>query len=161
MKTELTRPVRLQQIGASGMPYSVVASEAECRDLAVRLQIPAVLALACEFQIAPPSGDLVAVTGTLGARVVQTCVVSLDEFVQDVVEDFELQFVPEDAVSDDLDPDLPDDIPYSGDVIDLGEAAAEQLALALDPYPRKPDAVAADPETPVASPFSSLGKLRR
>ena len=27
-------------------------------------------------------------------------------------------------------------IPFEGNVIDLGETAAEQLGLALDPYPR-------------------------
>ena len=31
-------------------------------------------------------------------------------------------------------------MPYGGDSIDLGAALAEQLALALDPYPRKPGA---------------------
>jgi uncharacterized metal-binding protein YceD (DUF177 family) len=54
--------------------------------------------------------------------------------------------------------------------IDLGELAAEQLGLALDPYPRKPDAKVpavwnAEPaEQPAAdeqpNPFSILEKLK-
>jgi Large ribosomal RNA subunit accumulation protein YceD len=160
MTPELTRPVRVQHIGAEGMSYTVVATEAECRDLAVRFKIPAVLALRCEFNLKPPSGAFVEAIGRLVARVVQSCVVSLDEFEQDVVERFEIRFVPDGAESDDFDPDVPDDVPYSGAVIDLGETAAEQLALALDPYPRKPSAGNGGIEAAPSSPFSLLPKLR-
>jgi uncharacterized metal-binding protein YceD (DUF177 family) len=54
--------------------------------------------------------------------------------------------------------------------IDLGELAAEQLGLALDPYPRKPDAAvpaewkaeaAAEPIAPERpNPFAVLEKLK-
>jgi hypothetical protein len=40
----------------------------------------------------------------------------------------------------DLTNDLPAE-PLTEDVLDLGAASAEQLALELDPYPRKPGAV--------------------
>ena len=60
--------------------------------------------------------------------------------------------------------------PAPGGWIDLGELAAEQLGLALDPYPRKPDAEVpaewkAEPvEEPVAAerpnPFAILEKLK-
>ncbi|MBN9990995.1 hypothetical protein JND45_16805, partial [Listeria monocytogenes] len=36
-----------------------------------------------------------------------------------------------------------DTMPYDGAAIDLGEAAAETMALALDPFPRGPNAAAA------------------
>jgi hypothetical protein len=32
--------------------------------------------------------------------------------------------------------------PFDGDAIDLGELVAQQLALVLDPYPRKSDIIA-------------------
>ena len=35
------------------------------------------------------------------------------------------------------DPDHPDELPYDGASLDLGEATVEQLALGLDPYPRQ------------------------
>ncbi len=49
-------------------------------------------------------------------------------------------------------------------MIDLGEALAEQLALALDPYPRKPGAkLPSEASDDGANPFSALkakfGKL--
>ncbi|NWN13490.1 hypothetical protein GY655_27460, partial [Escherichia coli] len=61
---------------------------------------------------------------------------------------------------------------YSGGAIDLGEAAAETLALALDPYPRSPAAEAALRDAGVISeeeatrlaeesgPFGGLAGLR-
>jgi hypothetical protein len=44
--------------------------------------------------------------------------------------------VPAGTEREDPDPDLSDEIPYEAETIDLGEATAEQLGLALDPYPR-------------------------
>jgi uncharacterized metal-binding protein YceD (DUF177 family) len=160
MTPELTRLVRLQQIGAVGMHYTVIANDAECRALAARLQIPAVVALTCDFDLAPPNQDSVAATGTLRARVMQTCVVSLDEFEQEVMERFEIRFVPEGTISDGFDPELPDELPYGGGIIDVGTAAAEQLALALDPYPRKQDLEDVDFELLRASPFDLLANLK-
>ena len=72
--------------------------------------------------------------------VVRTCVVSLDDFETTLEEDFRVRFVPAGTETDNPDPEAEDEIPFAGTVIDLGEAAAEQLALSLDPYPRKPGA---------------------
>jgi len=58
-----------------------------------------------------------------------------------------------------------DVIGYEGGAIDLGEAVAETLALALDPFPRSPDADAALREAGVlseedAGPFAALKALK-
>jgi hypothetical protein len=48
--------------------------------------------------------------------------------------------------------------------IDLGEAVAQQLALALDPYPRAPGAALPEDlraETGAESPFAVLERLKR
>ncbi len=83
------------------------------------------------------------------AAVVRTCVISLDEFETVVEEEFRVRFVPAGTESYDPDPDAEEEIPFTRGVIDLGETAAEQLALALDPYPRKPGA-----ELPQSEPAS-------
>ena len=63
----------------------------------------------------------------------------------------------------DDDPESIDEIPYEGSTIDLGEAAAEQLALALDPYPHKPGATLPDSDEAPRNPaFAALaGRGRR
>ena len=64
--------------------------------------------------------------------------------------------------TDVTDPESVDEIAFVDGTLDLGEAAAEQLALALDPYPRAPDAVMPDiSDEQAAHPFAALERLRR
>jgi len=151
MKPELHRPVSIAEIGPSGLDSMVEASPAECAALARRMGVPAVLSFSCRFHLTRDIGSAVAAQGRLAALVERTCVVSLDDFETEVEEDFRVRFVPAGTETDDPDPDpeAEDEIPFAGAVIDLGEAAAEQLALALDPYPRKPGA-----ELPESEPVS-------
>ena len=140
MKPELRRPVSVAEIGPSGLDSMVEASPVECVALARRMGVPAVLSFSCRFHLARAVGGVVAARGRLAALVVRTCVVSLDDFQTAVEEDFRIRFVPAGTETDNPDPEADDEIPFAGTVIDLGEAAAQQLALALDPYPRKPGA---------------------
>jgi uncharacterized metal-binding protein YceD (DUF177 family) len=135
---EFSRPVAVDRIGPKGLDTEVTASEAECAALARRLQVPAVLALTCRFRLTPAEAGRVEAEGALRARLVRECVVSLEPFETEVAERFEAVFVPEGAESATFDLAAPDEIPYAHGTIDLGEAAAEQLALTLDPYPHKP-----------------------
>ncbi len=53
-------------------------------------------------------------------------------------------------------------MPFGNGLLDLGEAAAEQLGLALDPYPRMPGAeLPSLDEEEEDRPFSALDRLRR
>lgn len=160
MSPELHRPLAIERIGA-GSDVAVEATPAECAALARRLQLPAVHSLTCLFHLRR-AGNTIEGQGRLIAEVVQTCVVSLEEFDARVEERFVVHWVPAGQESDDMDPKAPDEIGYEDDTIDLGEAAAQQLILALDPYPHAPGAslpeTASDPEL---SPFASLSARRR
>ena len=79
-----------------------------------------------------------------------------------VEEDFTIRFVPAGTEREDPDPDLPDEIPYEADTIDLGEATAEQLGLALDPWPRIEGAtVPVIDDEDDGSPFAILARRTR
>jgi uncharacterized metal-binding protein YceD (DUF177 family) len=160
MSAEFYRPLALDRIGPSGLDITVEAAPPECSALAERMQIPAVLALSCAFHLVREGRDRVLARGVLRARVTQTCVITLDEFDPEVEEVFQVCFVPSGEESDDVDPDADDEIPFEGNAIDLGEAAAEQLGLALDPYPRMPG-VEMPPveEEPDEHPFAALRRL--
>jgi uncharacterized metal-binding protein YceD (DUF177 family) len=162
MTGELHRPLVVERIGAAGLDFVVEANQAECSALAMRMQVPDVTALTCHFHLVHETGNSIIARGHLVAAVVQTCVVSLEDFAATVEERFVIRFVPDGQESDDPDPEALDELPYSDGVIDLGEAAAEQLALALDPYPRAPGAVlpAAEAE-PELHPFTVLSALKR
>ncbi len=158
-RPELHRPLAVDRIGPAGLAEEVRADEAECRALALRMAIPAVLDFVCRFALTAEPGGVVRAEGHLRARVVRDCVVTLDAFETVTEERFRVRFVPAGRQSDDDDPESDDEIAYQGGTIDLGEAAAEQLALALDPYPRKPGVALPEAgEAPAASPFAALAR---
>ena len=159
---ELERMVPLDGVSARGTEIVVEATEEERAALGCRLAIPAVLQLRCRFRLRRATAGTVDADGTLEARVVRTSIITLDDFTQDVAEAFELRFVPAGQEGDDEDPDSPDEIPYEGVALDLREAAAEQLALALDPYPREPGAALPDGRCdPAPASFAALARLRK
>jgi uncharacterized metal-binding protein YceD (DUF177 family) len=137
MTTELSRPIALSKIRTKGLTVVVQATPEECAAVAVRMELPAIQSLECRFELSR-EGDGVSVLaeGHLIAEVTQTCVTSAEDFAARVEEAFTIRFVPAGMEREDPDPDLPDEIPYETDSIDLGEATAEQLGLALDPWPR-------------------------
>ena len=162
MTPEFLRPLTLDRIGPEGVEITVTAEPAERAALALRMHLPAIQSLTCRFHLRPGPAGGVHATGRLQARITQTCIVSTDDFPAEIAEDFAVRFVPTGTEEEDPDIDSPDEIPFAGTALDLGEAAAEQLALALDPYPRKPGAIldsdaAAVPE----NPFARLAGLRR
>jgi uncharacterized metal-binding protein YceD (DUF177 family) len=154
---EFSRPVPADRIGTAGTEHHVEATAAECAALAARLRVPAVRALACTFRLKREPGGRIAATGRLTARLLRDCVVTLDAFETGIAETFAVVFVPEASLSPELDLESADEIPCAGGLIDLGEAAAEQVALTLDPYPRRAGAaLTAGEAEPAASPFAVL-----
>lgn len=160
MTLELSRPISRSKIRPEGLAIVVRATAEECAAVAARMDIPAIRSLECFFNLsAEASGDSIFAEGSLRAEVTRICVASAEEFETPVEEEFEIRFVPAGEAREDPDPDLPDEIPYEADTIDLGEAAAEQLGLALDPYPRMPGATVPGIEDDEAtSPFSVLAR---
>jgi uncharacterized metal-binding protein YceD (DUF177 family) len=160
MNPEFYRPLTLDRIGPHGLDLTVEATSAECAALAIRMNLPAVLALSCAFHLVREGRDRILARGALRATITQTCVISLDDFDAAVEEVFQVRFVPSGEESDDIDPESDDEIPFEGNVIDLGEAAAEQLGLALDPYPRMPGVEMPEIEDdPEPHPFAALRRL--
>ena len=164
---EWPRPLPVLRLAAGVHTETIAAEPAECIALAARMGLPAIKSIRCSFTLHPRRDGAFLAEGHLQARVTQTCVVTLEDFAARIDERFRVLFVPAGQESETDDPDSDDEIPYEGTAIDLGEAAAEQLALALVPYPRKPDAAiaeSAEGEAPEAaakpSPFAALARLR-
>ncbi len=109
--------------------------------------------------------------GEVQADVVQRCAATDLPVPATLVEPFDLRFLRDvDApVSEDEEIEIGSDdldlLPLDGDRIDIGEAAVQTLSLALDPFPRHPDADRILTEKGVlsedaAGPFAALAKLR-
>ena len=144
-RPELSRPIAIARI-ARGSPIVVEADAVERALVARRLAVPDIASLRCRWELrrGGTDGDVEA-DGVLDALVTRTCVVTLEPLEEVVHEAFSVLFVPEERMpeEDDGDPDSPDLVGFEGAAIDLGEATVEQLALALDPFPRVPDALRA------------------
>ncbi len=169
---ELSRPVPLSALGLEPLEQEVAATESECAALAGRFDLPAIGKLHGRVTLARQPGRVIRVSGVLTAKVRRICVVTLEPFDQVVEDDFTLYLTdaPGIGTGAELDILLEDEEmpePVDGDAVDCGEIVAEQLALALDPFPRSPEAEAAgpvaqtDPEPEADNPFKALrGKIR-
>lgn len=163
---ELSRPIDLRQILAK--PVKVEASEAERKALARRFALVRIDRLEAELAL-EVDGDAVVAKGRLRAAIVQSCAVSGDDLPVTIDEPLSLRFVPEAEVTGgeiELEESELDEIPFTGTVFDLGEAVAQSLALAIDPYAVGPEAERARREAGLldessSGPFAALAALKK
>jgi uncharacterized metal-binding protein YceD (DUF177 family) len=139
----LSIPVLTHEVGAGGRSVSFSASEQERAGLARRFGLQKVSDLALEGRLLADNNGEFSFRGNIAAKVVQTCVVTLDPVENVIDEPIALRFVPEARLDEPkrevmVDPEAEEDIEaMTGDIVDLGPAVAEQFGVALDPYPRK------------------------
>lgn len=185
---EFSRIVLTEQLEQGQVNEAILAREDERRALAARFGLVSLDSLRADVALSRVGrGPVVRVEGRLIADVVQTCVVSLEPVHNRIEEAFVLHYAPETHGADRgeghgkaqhrtvelrLDEGDEEDIPEPlvGGRIDIGEAVAQHLALALDPYPRKPgirleDVIEPRDEVDVGettkSPFAVLARLSR
>jgi uncharacterized metal-binding protein YceD (DUF177 family) len=160
---EFSRRLALGSVGSEGRRLSLAATPEECAALAARFDIPEVRFLTAELALRPEPEGALRVTGRMRAGVVQSCVVTLEPVPQSVEEAVQLRLLPDGATPGDEDPEAPDELVAENGEVDLGEAVAEQLSLALDPYPRAPGAELPDTldDGSATGPFAALAKLKR
>jgi uncharacterized metal-binding protein YceD (DUF177 family) len=83
-------------------------------------------------------GKVLSVKGQILAKVTQSCVITLDPVPAVVNEEIDIVFSRHpDRTADIVDPNEAETL--EGENIDIGEIVSEELSLALDPYPRRPD----------------------
>ena len=155
---------------AHGRDISVEADVEARSRIAERLGLAALDRFAVTAAIRAVAGGIAA-KGEVRADVVQHCAATDLPVPAKLTEPFDLRFLRDiDApVSEDEEIEISSEdldlLPLEGDRIDLGEAAVQTLSLALDPFPRHPDADRILAEKGVlseeaAGPFAALAKLR-
>ena len=167
-------------VGGGGGGVERGAAAAGRAGVAGRLGVPAIHALPCRCRLTVGRRGEVLAEGGRTAEVEQECVLTAEPFVSVLTTEIVARLVPAERFREDeeLDPEAVDEIPYENDTIDLGELTAEELSLALDPYPRRPGAMlpdeighvdvpptnpegAEDAEEGRPSPFAGLAALRK
>lgn len=163
---EFSRPVDRRHLKAA--PLRLVAGESERQALAKRFSLISIDRLEAEVSLAA-DGEAVDAAGTLWAEIVQSCAVTGEDLPVTIEEPLTLRFVPEAPMTEEeleLDEAQLDEIPYSGTVFDLGEAVAQSLALAIDPFATGPQADRVRKEKGLldeaaAGPFAALAALKK
>jgi hypothetical protein len=168
---EFSRLVPVARIGRAPATHRIEADAGERAALARRLGLVALDRLAAEIRLVAQSGGGVRVEGVVEAALVQRCIVTLEPVHATVCERFSLVLRPglDEAEADRLTfEDETDTVfePLHGDAIDIGEMAAQQLSLGMEPYPRVAGAVLEvepDSESPADThrPFEVLGPRGR
>lgn len=156
--SEFSRPVEISRLPADGTETTIAATPAECAALARRFSLLVLDRLEATLRLEWVAGRLLRLEATLSAEVVQECVVTLEPVRSQVEDRFVLLYGPA-AETNDVMLREGDEVlePIVEGRIDLGEAVAQQLSLAIDPFPRAPGAPApAAPGEGVASPFAAL-----
>jgi uncharacterized metal-binding protein YceD (DUF177 family) len=166
-------PVTVEQIPDTGLHRDIEADQAVRVAMAEVAGLREVLSARASLDVTPQRGGRYHVAGHVRARIGQTCIVTLDPIENDIDEPIDLTFAPPEQIpqlsdlveaaaeSDAEIPDPPE--PIENGVIDLGRLATDALFLAIDPYPRKPDAVFEPPvvpDDPEDHPFAALKALK-
>jgi uncharacterized metal-binding protein YceD (DUF177 family) len=161
VQPEFSRPLSPGAVGAAGRTETLTASPAECAALAARFNILGIGRVGAVLQLASEPAGAVLAEGRITAEVTQACSVSLEPVVQLVDEPVAFRLLPSGQPAEE-DPDEIDAIETVNGVADLGEAVAEQLALALDPFPRHPEAeLPPEANDAAAGAFAALASLKR
>jgi uncharacterized metal-binding protein YceD (DUF177 family) len=156
-KPEFSRPFDVRQL--DHRTVTLVADEHERAALARRFGLVRIDRLEAEI-VFERNGDALEASGKLEADIVQSCAVSAEDLPVALREPVSLRFVPAAKGPPDEEVEL-DEIEFTGASIDLGEAVAQSVALAIDPFATGPDAEEARRllRDESNSPFAALAAL--
>lgn len=163
---ELRVEVDLDALPSEGRTFRLEADAAARAAIAKRLRVLSFEALTGDIHLVATPSEFAA-RGVLRAAVMRECVASLEPFTERIEDGFAVDFqrATEDAAAQTGAGDWDAPEIHAGPVFDIGELLVQQLSLAMDPFPRKPDAKSLA-ETygaaATASPFAALAeKLKK
>ena len=160
--SEMTRIVETRALSPKPKNMEWEASEEELLAIAERLNVVEVKDLKVKLTI--EKKNLIKVSGSFTAHIVQRCVVSMEPVEEEICDTFE-DFYGEHkrhAVPIDIDMEAQDVETVENGRIDVGELVLQYLVLGLNPYPRKDglQEVSVLDEDEKENPFAVLAKLK-
>ena len=160
---ELSRIVELERLVKMKTPYTIKASEDECKKLAERFEFVSLNAFELAYTVTHLGGKSIDynVISAMKASLVQRCSVTLKEIHEEIDDTFSFRVVhPKQQEEFELELSEFEDFEFSSDgIVDLGEIGAQYLSLSVDPYPRFDEADVPVLETK-KNPFAVLGQLK-
>jgi uncharacterized metal-binding protein YceD (DUF177 family) len=165
VKPEFSRVVRLDRLGSPPFRQRIEATRKEREKLCRRFDLLSLDRLTAAVDLFRQGGEVIRLEASFEAEFAQSCVITLEPVPGAISDHFSLIFGPPEAEPEEIASGR-DDAAFellAGDAIDVGEAVAQELSLALPVFPRRSDASIDPPLTEVSSgnPFASLARLRR
>jgi len=162
---EFSRLVPLVRLGPERFRQRIEATAEEREGLSLRFDLLALDCLAATVELRRESGEIILMEAAFEAEFVQSCAVTLEPVRGAISDRFSLVY----GAAQDEEPEIAltgDEAafePLHSDAIDIGEAVAQELSLALPMFPRHPDAIIDEVATaePAEGPFASLARLRK
>lgn len=168
--TELNADIRLASVKGRPARLECAAEPGEFDAIAARLGVARVTRFELRAELSVlPEGDVYVARGDVSFMAERTCVTTLETFMEETVAEFEEFFTtaPTKATepTDMNDPDESEIELLEDDRIEFGEIALQHAAMALNPYPRAPDAPPGEegddprPGPTPQRPFAGLDQL--
>lgn len=169
--SEFSRTVDLERLGGQTTVERIEATSSERTLVAARLSLLGLERLQADCRICPGLAGLVRVECEWEADLIQACVVTLEPVRSQLSGHFSTSYLTEsvevsagpEVLIDPEAEDPPEALPAEG--IDLGELVVQELAVTLDPYPRRegaglPSRFGPPEGEQKASPFAALEVLK-
>ena len=155
-------------IPGAGLSTTREATAVERAAVAAAMDLVGCARLVARYEITPAAADRFVLTGAVDVAVTQTCVVTLEEIERRYSAPLDVEFWPAEILADEADGDIDplgaDREPIEDGRIDVGRIVYEELASAIDPFPRR-DGAAVDWEDKEGAarthPFAQLARLKR
>ncbi len=137
IKSEMSYIIDVKTLPETGKSVNLTATQEQLNAIAKRLKLVELKSLTAKVWM--KGHDKIKVSGSFDADVTYQCVVTLEPFDKHVSGSFETVFEKEtsDSIELDLDMDAEDTEPLEDNRLDIGEYVIQQLALALDSFPKK------------------------
>lgn len=140
---EFSHFVKLNDVGAGALNIHLSADSQARAGLLARFDLAALDMLEADMAVSRDAKGVLAI-GRFQGRLEQYCVATGEPILAILDEPIAIRFIAEPVVGVDVEIELAaddcDTMFHDGQGVDLGEAVAQSLGLALDPYPRSPHA---------------------
>jgi uncharacterized metal-binding protein YceD (DUF177 family) len=162
---EFSRLVALAQLSTRPFRQRIEATAEERQRLSRRFDLISLDRLEAEVELRRQSPEVILLEAEFAAEFAQCCAVTLEPVRGAVSDRFSLVYgpAPEEEQEIALTTDEPAFEPLDGNSIDIGEAVAQELSLALPIFPRDPEATIDQAATaePLQGPFATLTRVRK
>ena len=142
--SECSKILLAEALGEAEKLVRLEANAVERAALAVRFELVSVESLVGDLIIERIKGsELIRVRGRMSAEIQQFCVISGVTISEHLVESVDERFGPSDATGIEIEIAFEEESPPEPIIngkIDLAEIISQYLGVAIDPYPRAPDA---------------------